>query len=375
MKAVGVVVEYNPFHNGHLYHLNYVKEKYSDHIVIAIMSGNFVQRGEVSILSKWDKTKIALEYGVDIVLDLPFVYANESADFFALNSLKILNHFKVSKIVFGSESGQKDLYYKYANIQLYNDSYNDLVRTFLKQGNNYPTACSNALKSITDEEVNLPNDILGLAYTKAIIAHNMEIDIDVVLRTNNYHGLEIEEISSATSIRNAIVNNAEFDIAVPKYTREVLETSKLFFSDDFYTLLKYRILSSSLEELQKIHLVEEGIENRLKSVVKLHDDYESLTKAIASKRYTYSRVSRMLYNILINYTKEERAAIDNCTYKRVLGFSSKGQGYLKYLKKRGIEFNINIKSIENTISEVEYRASSILSIVESTYHENEKIIE
>lgn len=119
MKAVGVVVEYNPFHNGHLYHLNYVKEKYSDHIVIAIMSGNFVQRGEVSILSKWDKTKIALEYGVDIVLDLPFVYANESADFFALNSLKILNHFKVSKIVFGSESGQKDLYYKYANIQLY----------------------------------------------------------------------------------------------------------------------------------------------------------------------------------------------------------------------------------------------------------------
>ncbi len=151
MKAVGIVVEYNPFHNGHLYHLNQVKKKYADYIVIAIMSGNFVQRGGVSILSKWEKTKIALDSGVDIVLDLPFVYANESADFFAINSLKILNNFKVSNIVFGSESGNPDLYYKYANIQLNNDGYNEIVKKYLSEGYNYPTSCSLALKDITGE--------------------------------------------------------------------------------------------------------------------------------------------------------------------------------------------------------------------------------
>lgn len=373
MKAVGVVVEYNPFHNGHLYHLNYVKEKYSDHVVIAIMSGNFTQRGEISILSKWDKAEIALFYGVDIVLDLPFVLANESADFFALNSLKILNHFNVSTIVFGGETVDIESYYKFADIQLNSAEYNECVKQFLKEGINYPTACSKALNEVAGSEVNLPNDILGLAYTKAIISNGMNISLDVIQRTNSYHSLEIEEISSATSVRNAVVSNKDFEISVPDLTFDKLKNSHTYFSNDILKYLKYKIISASSEELAQIHLVEEGLENRLKSVILEYDDYNELVKAIATKRYTYSRVSRMLYNILINYSKQERLDVTNLEYYRVLGFSSRGQEYLKYLNANEIDYDISIKNIDNKISEVEYRASMIITLINNEYIENDKI--
>lgn len=374
MKAIGIIVEYNPFHNGHLYHLNYVKEKYSDCIVIAIMSGNFVQRGEVSILSKWEKTKIALHYGIDIVLDLPFVFANEAADFFATNSLDILSYFEVSKIVFGSECGDKSMYYKYADIQLNNQDYYNHVKFFLDEGKNYPTACSLALKVITGEEVNLPNDILGLAYTKAIVANNMKIDIDVIRRTNSYHSLEIEEISSATSIRNAIVSNIDYNIAVPSFTKNSIENSNLFLSEDFFKLIKYKIISSTIDELKNIHLVEEGLEFRMKKVVSKCGTYQELVHAIATKRYTYSRVSRMLYNVLMNYTKSEKNLVSESTYYRVLGFNNRGQDYLKLLKNKGKVFDVNIKAINNIVSDIEYRASNILKMSDESYNENRAIL-
>lgn len=373
MKAIGVIVEYNPFHNGHLYHLNKVKEMYPSHIVIAIMSGNFVQRGDVSILSKWDKTEIAINYGVDIVLDLPFVYANESADFFAASSLKILNHFNVSHILFGSECGDKSLYYKYAKIQLENNEYNEYVKEFLNQGKNYPSACSLALKKITGEEVNLPNDILGLAYTKAIINNNYNIEVDVITRTNSYHSLELEEVSSATSIRNAIENSDNFDIAVPSYTNEKLKDSKLYFTDELFELIKYKITVSTAEQLSLIHLVDEGIENRLKAIIASCNCFDQLVKQVSSKRYTYSRVSRMLFNILMNYTKQERMEIESCSYNRVLGFSKDGQDYLKYLNSLEIDYDISIKNIDNTISDVEYRCSAVINLIDKDYIENNKI--
>ncbi len=374
MKAVGIIVEYNPFHNGHLYHLNKVREKYSDHVIIAIMSGNYVQRGEVSLISKLDKTKLALYFGVDIVLDLPFVYATESADFFAFNSIKVLNHFQVDIIVFGSESNNIDMYYEAANIQLFDERYNILVKQELSNGFNYPTACSRALKLMGKAEVNLPNDILGLAYTKAIIKNNYNIQVDVIKRTNDFHSLEIAEVASATSIRNAVLQSEDFKIAVPKYTYETINNSITLNNDDYFDYLKYKIVTTPAKTLANIHLVDEGIEYKIKSEISLVSNYDELVKSVASKRYTYSRINRILLNVLMNYTKTERKNVENNNYNRVLGFSKKGRVYLKYLKELGVEYDVNFKNIDNTVSKLEKRASLLYNLKNYDYRENFEVV-
>ncbi len=373
MKAVGIIVEYNPFHNGHLYHLEYVKKKYPNYCIIAIMSGNFMQRGQVSLISKWDKTEMALHYGVDIVLDLPFVFANESADFFASNTIKILNHFKIEKIIFGSESNDKELYYELAKIQLYNDQYNIIVRQYLRAGLNYPTACSRALSDIEARTVKMPNDILGLAYVKAIMKNNFKIGIDVLQRTNSFHSTEISSIASATSIRKAIQSNKSYQVAVPEFTYQKIMATNVYDNDMFLSFLRYKITSSTLDDLKRIHLVDEGIEARIQSVIIECSCYDDLVKAIATKRYTNSRVSRMLLNILMNFTKAERELIENQTYYRVLGFSIVGQSYLSYLKKLGVSYDVSIKNIKNNIADIEYRCSRIIRLINRSYNENDII--
>ncbi len=374
MKAIGVVVEYNPFHNGHLYHLNYIKSKYPDYVVIAIMSGNFMQRGQVSLISKWDKTKLALHYGIDIVLDYPFVFASESADYFANNAVKILNSFGIEKLVFGSETNDSKLFYDLAEIQLYNEDYNAYVKEFLANGYNYPTACSKALSAISSKTINLPNDILGLSYVKSIVANNFAIEIDVVKRISDFHSQTISEITSASAVRKAVIENKPYEIAVPQATFELLNEAYIYNNDQFFDLLKYKIIASTTAELCLIHLVDEGIEHRVKTVINESNSFDELVQKISTKRYTYSRVSRMLMNILINYSKKEREAINSDEYLRVLGFTSKGQKYLKHLNRLAVNYDVTIKTIDNTASTVEYRASAILQLVNSSYIENAKII-
>ena len=159
MKSVGIICEYNPFHNGHLYHLDKVKELYPDHAIILIMSGNFTERGDVSIINKWDKTSIALKYGVDLVIELPYVFASESADKFAYASIRLLDLLGVDALVFGSESNNVDLLYTLADTQLNNKKYDKLVKEYIDEGINYPTALSKALFDITGKKIDKPNDI------------------------------------------------------------------------------------------------------------------------------------------------------------------------------------------------------------------------
>ncbi len=374
MNAVGIVVEYNPFHNGHLYHLNEVKKRYPNSVIIAIMSGNFVQRGQVSLVSKWDKTAMALNFGVDLVLDLPFVFANEAADHFAMHSLKILNDFKVSTLVFGCETEDKDRYYRLAKIQLFNKNYNQFVKQKMDEGMNYPTACSKALEAIGETEVNLPNDILGLAYTKVIIANDYSIEIDLVKRTNDFHSIEIQNVSSATSIRNAILKNKDYKISVPNYTYSILQNTIITTNDSFYSFLKYKIIQSSVEDLRKIHLVDEGLEFKIKRSVLKTENFDELVKDIASKRYTHARVSRILFNILLNYTKQEKLKVRMLKYNRVLGFSECGQEYLRFLKKQNVDFTCNFKNINNVVADIEHRASLIVALVNKKYLENKKVV-
>ena len=185
MKAVGIICEYNPFHNGHLYHLLETKKMFKDSVVIAVMVGNFCQRGESSIIDKWTKTKIALEYGIDLVIELPFYFATQSADIFSRGSIEILNHLKVDDLVFGSESNDLEKLKKMANIQVNNDEYNNIVKEHMNNGESYPSALAKATNIISKEEISTPNDILGITYIREIINTNSKMKPHTIKRTNN----------------------------------------------------------------------------------------------------------------------------------------------------------------------------------------------
>ena len=223
--AVGIICEYNPFHNGHIYHLNKVKELAKDEPIILVMSGNFTQRGIPSILEKYDKAKIALDYGVDLVIELPFTYSTQSSDFFAKGSLAILNKLKCNKLIFGSECDSVEDLISLANIQLNNKEYQTLVKEEMDKGLNFPTAMSNALKTLGGTTVSSPNDLLGLSYIKEIISNKYDIEPITIKRTNEYNSKVLEEnISSATSIREALKNNIDVTNVLPKEVLKYINT-------------------------------------------------------------------------------------------------------------------------------------------------------
>ena len=186
MERIGIICEYNPFHNGHIYHLRKIKEQFPDSLVILVMSGNYTMRGEISILNKWDKTDIALSYGVDLVIELPTFYATNSADIFASGAVKLLNLLKCNYLIFGTESNDIKLLQDLANIQVNNKDYDNKIKYYMDLGNNYPTSQSKALKDIYGKSINLPNDLLGLSYVKQIILQKTDIIPLTIQRTNDY---------------------------------------------------------------------------------------------------------------------------------------------------------------------------------------------
>ena len=169
MKSIGIIAEYNPFTNGHLYHLNKIKEKYEDYTIILVMNGHFSQRGTPSIINKFKRTEIALKLGIDLVIELPYPFATQSADFFAYGAITILEHLKVEKIVFGSESDNINDLELIAKTQINNDELDKLVGIYSKLGYNYPTALSNSIFDLTNKKIITPNDLLGVSYIKVIL--------------------------------------------------------------------------------------------------------------------------------------------------------------------------------------------------------------
>lgn len=370
MKAVGIIAEYNPFHNGHLYHLKKVKEMYPDDIIILVLSGHFMQRGETSVINKWDKTKIALHYGADIVIELPFPFATQSADFFAKGSIQILKSMGVKTLVFGSESNDVNKLIDLASIQLNNNEYQVLIKQYLDEGINYPTALSKALATITQTTVDTPNDILGISYIREIMKQEANIEPITIKRTNDYHSLETNEtIASATSIRKAIKNGTELAHLVPDETYEYLQ-HQAFFIDDYFKYLKYQIIIN-LNNLKQFQTVDEGLENRIKKNIVKASSLEDLIMSVKTKRYTYNKLRRMFTHIMCNFTKEEAALFQDVTYLRILGFSENGQQYLNAIKK---DLTLPVVSTFSKVSDkmldLEFRVTSVYA---SILDEEEKI--
>jgi len=360
MKSVGIICEYNPFHNGHLYHINKIKEMFPEHNIILVISSSFTQRGEVSILNKFDKTKIALEYGVDLVVELPFPFATQSADIFAKGAISLLEYLKCEYLVFGSESNNVDELMMLANMQL-DKSYNNLVKKYLESGINYPTAMSKALAKLTDIEIKTPNDLLGLSYVKEIIKNNYNIKPITIKRTNDYHSLKTTgKIISASAIRNLIINKKNIKKYVPKLTYKLINNNN--FNEKLFNLIKYKIIST--KDLSIYQTVDEGIENRIIKYINNSNSLDELIKNIKTKRYTYNKISRMLIHILCDFTKEEATKYNTISYIKVLGFNNKGKLYLSKLKKDiSIPIITNPKNCNDNMLNLEHRITNIYNLI------------
>lgn len=332
MNAVGIIAEYNPFHNGHLYHLKKVKGMYPNDIIVLVLGGHFMQRGEASIINKWDKTRIALTYGIDIVIELPFPFATQSADFFAKGAIQILKAMNVKTFVFGSEVNNIDKLKTVADIQLNNDEYQKLVKDYLDKGNSYPSSLAKSLSSFTDIVIDTPNDILGTAYIKEIMSQQAMIKPVSIKRINDYHSTEMNNhITSATSIRNALKSKKEVIKLVPPKTYEYLNQN-LFYIEDYFPYLKYQILIN-IDRLNEFQTVDEGIENRIRKHILNANSFDELISNVKTKRYTHNKLRRMFTHIMCNFTKQEAISYSDINYLRILGFNDKGQAYLNYIKK------------------------------------------
>ena len=362
---IGVIAEYNPFHNGHIYHLKKIKEKYPDSIIILVMSGNITERGDISIINKWDKTEIALNYGIDLVVELPFKYASQSADIFAKGAIEILNELKVHKIIFGSESDDIELLYKLANIQL-SGKYNDLVKRYLDKYS-YPDALGKALKKLTNISINKPNDLLGLSYIKEIIKNNYSISCETIKRTNDYNSKILSNISSATSIRDAITNDIDVSNSVPVET--LSKINKNLILNNYFDIIKYKILSTY--DLTYILGIDEKIEPRIRKSICISNNIDELIQNIKTKKYSYNRIKRLLIYILMDYKKNEH---NSNNYIRILGFNKKGSKYLSSIKKDIKLPIITNYSNSNHLIDLDVRINNILGIKANIPDEIKEVI-
>ena len=371
--STGIICEYNPFHNGHKYHINKIKEMYPDDDIVLVMSSHFLQRGETSLINKWDKTEIALKEGVDLVIELPYVFSSQGADIFAKGAIEILDSLKVDRLIFGSEINDIDVLKDMASIQINNNKFNNLVKEYTSEGVNYPTAVAKAIKILTHKEANTPNDLLGISYIKEIIKQNSKIKPICIQRTNDFHSKNAYgTIASATSIREYIKDGKDYSRLVPESTFQYLN-NELFFTDKFFDLLKYKIISN-FDELSKFQTVDEGIEARIKKYIFESNSLDELINNIKTKRYTYNKIKRMLMHILCGFTKEEAKLCNSSEYIRVLGFNDKGKKFLNNIKKESrLPIITCYSNINSKILDIEFRTSAIYFMITNEKDKNKLI--
>ncbi len=359
MKVIGIVVEYNPFHNGHLYQIKKIKEKYKDSLIIICMSSIFTQRGNISIINKWDKTLIALNNDIDIVLELPYIYATQSSDIFAHYAIKILNEFKIDTLCFGSETDDIEYLIKSAKAQN-TKSFQNSVKEYMSEGINYPTALNKALKSTINYEIKEPNLLLALSYIKEIINNKYNIELFNIKRTSNYHdNISNDNIVSSSNIRNKLLNNTDYKNEVPIEVYNILKNKT--FNNKYYEYLKYKIISEN--SLEKYLDVDEGLNKRIKTAITKSNSLDELILNIKTKRYTYNKISRMLCHILCSLTKEENNNTKNLEYIRILGFSKNGQKYINSIKKNISIPILNKYDTKYNALNIEKRATNVYSII------------
>ena len=381
MKAVGVVVEYNPFHNGHYFHVEQSRILSGADVVIAVMSGPFLQRGEPALLSKWHRAKMALSAGVDIVFELPYAFATQKAETFARGAIDILGSAGCDYVCFGSESGNIDDFYSTLRfIKKNQEAYESLIKTNMNVGMSYPKAASSAFKELMPSsqmmDLSKPNNILGYQYLQAIEELRLSITPLTVARKNaGYHDPELSSttIASATSIRKSIFSNegqlSGLSTYVPASTYTELINYKNEFGhflewENYWPFLQYRLLTTDRSDLANLYEVEEGIENRMVSLAEKANSFSEFMTLLKTKRYTWTRLQRICVHILTNTTKEQmRSFSQRAGYLRLLGMTDTGRQYLnKWKKHSNLPIISRLASYQGADIELDIKAARTYSL-------------
>lgn len=361
MKIVGLVTEYNPFHNGHLYHLEKSKSLTNSDYSISVMSGNFVQRGEPALVDKWTRAKMAVDNGVDLVIELPVIYACQSAELFAYGAIKLLDNLGiVNFLCFGSEANDIEILDSIATILVNEpEQYQKYLKESLNKGNSFPSAREYALisymkdlgfKNYQDLKniMSSPNNILGIEYLKALYKINSSIVPYTIKRKGaSYNNISLTgNISSATAVREEILKSTCIQVikdAVPLSTYYQLQyffndNKKFNNLDNFSKIIIFLAREIGSEKLKDIMDVEDGLDNRIINCANNNTTINDMLSCISTKRYTMTRLKRILIHLLID--------LDGPTFKLL---HTHGPQYARLLasNRRGLELLKKAKENSN----------------------------
>lgn len=369
-RCVGIIAEYNPFHNGHRYHLEESKKQTGAEIAVAVMSGSFTQRGELAMTDKWSRAEMAVRNGVDLVVELPVVFGANSAGYFARAGVEILEGLKADWISFGSETGDMASLIALADkISSHEDRVQEAVKSSVKDGKSYPAARQAALSSfLTDAENDLlgkPNTILALEYLRAM----KEAQPVCIQRKGPGYNEEGQAagFASASWIRHEISKGKDVSVLLTEETFAILHelgedpfalADRMEAADrNLFQMAAQKILTCTAEELEQVASGGEGLGNKAKKELRYCSNLEELIARLKSKRYTRTRISRFIAQMLLGITEE---MVDQAApYVRVLAFNERGSRYLKLIKKEGCRLPVitninkdaqNHPEIQNTLA-------------------------
>ena len=362
MKLLGIIAEYNPFHNGHFYQLQKAKQMTKADAVVVIMSGNFVQRGEPAILDKWTRTHMALCSGADIVIELPVLYATASAEYFAYGAVKLLDEIGITDICFGSELGEIKPLQQIAQLLLEEpESFRKLLKQALESGISYASARSIALTQFYPAAKDIlfqSNNILAVEYLKSLLKLNSAIRPHTIARKGSaYHDITLQPMASATALRNAISQNhvKEIKEQIPPQCYAILQQNIAqgkapIFLEHFTEAFHYCIRTHSPESIKNIFEVKEGLENRIYKAFDTNYDINSIISFIKSKRYTQTHIQRMLLHILLQIQTQDIHLFcqSPSPYVRILGFRREKQHLLSIFKNR-LPLLTNVKQYQTIL--------------------------
>ena len=334
MKITGIICEYNPLHLGHKKQLDLVRAADPEGGIVCLMSGNYVQRGAPAIVDKMARAKAAVLCGADLVVELPVTVSLSSAEGFADGGVEILSGF-CDRLCFGAESKDKDALMHIAKVLL-SDAFKEALHIQLDQGLSFPVARQSALESMgLDATVlQLPNNILAVEYCKAILRRGQKMEIMPIFRGGDYHAREAEqENPSATAIRNRMLTGQDWDAYIPKEAAVCFENAQLHSIDAAERAILYRLRTMNDERFEALPYGSEGLWRKLMHAARQESTLEAIIAATKSKRYTRTRIDRMILCAFLGIT--EKMLLAPAPYARVLAFNDKGRDILKTARQTG----------------------------------------
>ncbi|GEK57303.1 hypothetical protein CHL76_03075 [Marinococcus halophilus] len=345
MNVLGMVVEYNPFHNGHLYHLEQAGTQSNADVVVCIMSGPFLQRGEPALVPKRERAEMALSSGADLVIELPYMFACQHADIFAAGAVSICRELGITHLNFGSEHGKAAPFVQLVDfLHTHRGRFDERVRFHIQGGCSYAKANELAYRDLEAPgslpDLSQPNNILGFHYTNAAARMYPSLHIGTIKRKNaSYHDISPRDpsIASATSLRHMLERNEDISAYIPEASRRILAgLPALRYWEDYFSVLQAKMLTMPTADLASLYDMSEGLHHRMQRLMKEATGFGQWLQLVKTKRYTLTRLQRTAVHLLTGLTKEEaHAASDgqHVDHLRVLGMNARGRTYLNKAKK------------------------------------------